>query len=293
MNDPYRMLGVPSAASDDEVTQAYRKLAKKYHPDVNPGDKAAERRMQEINAAYTHIKDIRSGSGGGSDDGTGGGSAYGGQGGRGGYGGTGTAGDGWGAGDGPFGGWWDPFADVFGEGWARQQRQQQRQRQWQDPPRGGAGAPGSDGFGGGGREWRWQGEWKQDSGHWQQQWRQSPQEPMDRYVRAARDCIVNGDYQQAINYLMATGERDAEWHYYCAIANAGVGNRVTAVRLARAAVQMDPDSEDYRTLLSQFERGGYDYQRAAARQGFDMRTGLSVLMQCLLFQVICYCCCRL
>lgn len=55
MNDPYRILGLNQGASDDEVKKAYRKLAKKYHPDANPGDKTAEQRMKEINAAYDAI----------------------------------------------------------------------------------------------------------------------------------------------------------------------------------------------------------------------------------------------
>ena len=55
MTDPYKVLGIPTTATDDEVKQAYRRLAKRYHPDANPGDKAAEQRMKEINAAYDHI----------------------------------------------------------------------------------------------------------------------------------------------------------------------------------------------------------------------------------------------
>lgn len=56
ISDPYKVLGVSPNASDDEIKAAYRKLAKKYHPDLNPGDEEAARRMNEINAAYDQIK---------------------------------------------------------------------------------------------------------------------------------------------------------------------------------------------------------------------------------------------
>lgn len=54
--DPYKVLGVSPDASDDEIKKAYRDLAKKYHPDRNPGDEAAAKKMNEINAAYDAIK---------------------------------------------------------------------------------------------------------------------------------------------------------------------------------------------------------------------------------------------
>lgn len=56
MNDPYSVLGVSRDASAEEIKRAYRRLAKKYHPDLHPGDPEAARKMNEINAAYEQIK---------------------------------------------------------------------------------------------------------------------------------------------------------------------------------------------------------------------------------------------
>jgi DnaJ-class molecular chaperone len=55
--DYYQILGVGKTATDKEVKQAYRKLARKHHPDVNPGDKTAEARFKEINEAYEVLGD--------------------------------------------------------------------------------------------------------------------------------------------------------------------------------------------------------------------------------------------
>ena len=83
VSDPYKVLGLSPDASDEEVKAAYRKLAKKYHPDLNPGNQRAADRMNEINAAYEQIKNPQPqdsfGRGSGSYAGTWGG-AYGGAG---------------------------------------------------------------------------------------------------------------------------------------------------------------------------------------------------------------------
>jgi molecular chaperone DnaJ len=55
--DLYEVLGVTKSASESDIKKAFRKLARKYHPDVNPGDKAAEQRFKEINGAYEILSD--------------------------------------------------------------------------------------------------------------------------------------------------------------------------------------------------------------------------------------------
>ena len=99
MKDPYEVLGVSRDASDEDIKKAYRRLAKQYHPDVNPGDKQAEEKMKEINAAYDAIKDAsaRQSYAAGNDAG--------------------------GTGNGGYGGAYGPYGDPFGNAWGGQQGQ--------------------------------------------------------------------------------------------------------------------------------------------------------------------------
>ena len=72
-------------------------------------------------------------------------------------------------------------------------------------------------------------------------------------MRAAANYIRNGYYQEALNTLngIPTGERSAQWHYYCALANQGLGNNIRARDEARTAVSMEPNNYAYQNLLDQ------------------------------------------
>ena len=99
MNDPFSVLGVSHTASEDEIKSAYRKLAKKYHPDVNNGSTDSEEKMKEINEAYAEALKIKRGGGTynpGAQSGYGSQSSYGQNSGYGGFGGFGFDGFGFG-----------------------------------------------------------------------------------------------------------------------------------------------------------------------------------------------------
>ena len=203
MQDPYKVLGVSRDASDEEIKRSYRRLAKKYHPDLNPGDAEAARKMQEVNAAYDQIKNPEKHQ----------------RPGQGGYGGYGN---------------YDPF------GGCRQQS-----------------------YGG---------------------------SQNDQYQQSAAQYIRFGRYQEALNALGNSANRNARWYYLSAIANDGLGNQITALEHIRKAVSMEPDNTEYLQTLQAMEQGGFSYRQSAGNfRGFTFG-GDPCTNMCLCYLAQLFCC---
>ena len=218
MRDPYEVLELKPGATDDEIKAAYRRLAKKYHPDLNGGSAEAEAKMKEVNEAYSILikhKGSYQSSSYGSTGGYGSGGGYGSSGGSygsGSYGGYGQSGGGYGGyggqrQSGNYGGGFDfggfDFGDFFGGG---QQRNYQTSSYTENDPE----------------------------------------------LKNASSAVLSGRYSDAISLLRAVQNRKAAWYYWSAKANLGLGNRVAALDHARKAVQMAPDEPAFRELLAQY-----------------------------------------
>src|SRR5918911_3182969 len=117
VKDLYETLGVSRTASQDEIKKAYRNLARRHHPDNNPGDAAAEERFKEVQTAYDVLSDPEKRK---QYD------RFGSQNGRPGPGGGFTFGEGFDLGD--LGDLGDIFSGLFGRGRGAQQQQQRGQR---------------------------------------------------------------------------------------------------------------------------------------------------------------------
>jgi molecular chaperone DnaJ len=239
MADPYQVLGITPDASDDDVTKAYRKLAKQYHPDINPGPES-EKKMQQVNAAYQQIQDMRKNGGRAS-------SSYG-----------------------------QSAGQTYGSAYSQQNNYQQRQDygygqgSYEDP------FQGFDPFGFGFGGYSGQQTYRQDF--------------TDVKLRAASNYIRSGSWEEALHVLSEVTERDGQWYYLSALANGGIGNRITAMNHAQEAVRQDPNNPEYRSLLSRYQQGNFSYQQARQDHGFTVMNGNNPMCTLCALWMLCSCC---
>lgn len=116
-------------------------------------------------------------------------------------------------------------------------------------------------------------------------------------LRAAANYIRSGFYEEALNTLngMPESARTAQWHYYAALANQGLGNNIRARDEARTAVSMEPNNYAYQNLLDQLQnpsRAYTGYQQPYAQpSGSPGRFCLSFFLYMMLCNLLSFCCC--
>lgn len=115
----------------------------------------------------------------------------------------------------------------------------------------------------------------------------------DAELRAAANYLNNMRYQEAMRVLNNISRHNAQWYYLHAIANAGLGNNISAVQDAQTAVNMEPDNMQYRQLLSQLQGGGQWYTDMGQGYGYERASGDmgKWCCECLAINALCNCCC--
>ena len=264
VNDPYKVLGVSKDASPDEIKKAYRKMARKYHPDMHPDDPDANRKMNEINEAYdmlTNPEKYASRQQGAS--GYGSSSAYGNSGhnyGNNGYG----YGTGQGSGYNSSG-----YDGGYNRGYGNYNGYGSRGSGFSYGPFGSF----FYGF---------------DDDTYQYNNINPHIQPGDSTeVQNAVNRINEGKYQGALNILatVTSEHRDARWYYLCGIAYYGGKSYTNAANYMRQACQKDPGNQTYSQLYQmmartqsaqsgQSGRGRYYYQDSGREPSYSPKSSI-------------------
>lgn len=122
---------------------------------------------------------------------------------------------------------------------------------------------------------------------------QTNQQEESSRMQAAANYIKNRYYKEALHalYEIQEQERNSKWYYYCAVANNGLGNNVTAIQMAKLAVEREPSNLEYRQFLEFLEYGGTWYQSMGSHYenpvGDTSRWCLSMLLLNLLCNFFC------
>ena len=101
-------------------------------------------------------------------------------------------------------------------------------------------------------------------------------------------------FQEALNVLDAMEERSAQWYYYSAAANSGIGNDAVALEHAQQAVSMEPDNQIYQNMLQQLQSGNNWYSSRQQSYGSPAAAGGQCMRICatyLCLNALCNICC--
>lgn len=154
----------------------------------------------------------------------------------------------------------------------------------------GKGGHNSSDFGGFGSFWGFDFEdFGKTGSRYQRQ--QNGSDPYTIHMNAAANYIRSRHYKEALNVLNGINDHTARWHYYCAIANNGLGNNVAALDHAKQAAAMEPSNTDYRNLLQQLEMGGNWYQSRQTYYGAPTMGNNGLCLKLCLANMICNLCC--
>lgn len=127
-------------------------------------------------------------------------------------------------------------------------------------------------------------------GNYQQSYNSSDENSIK--MQAVANYLNSRHYKEALHILSEMSQKTAQWYYYAAIANAGLGNNVNAVEFAKQAVSMEPNNMEYLNLVTQLSMGSNWYNT----MGSDYQTvdfgGGSCCWKLCLINMFCNCCCR-
>lgn len=129
------------------------------------------------------------------------------------------------------------------------------------------------------------------SGQYRQAGSSSAQTEDELHMQAAANFINSRHYQEALNLLNGMKTRNAQWYFYSAAANSGVGNNVIALEHAKEALRREPGNLQYQMLVRQLESGGMWYEQRQGPYQTTFSGGSSWCMKLCLANLVCNLCC--
>ena len=255
MSDPYKILGISRDATDDEVKKAYRQLSRKYHPDANVNNPNKDKAEEMFKLVQQAYQQVM----------------YERQ---------------------------HPYSSAGQGSWSRPGSQS-------------AGRPsGSSGTSSGqtwqdenGTTYTYYGNFEDFSDFWTEffssygfgtQGASQDNSEEAIHLRAAASYINHGMFQEALNVLSAMEERNAQWYYYSAAANSGIGNDAVALEHAQRAASMEPNNPNYQSMLQQLQSGNRWYTSRSQTYGGPVSAGGQCMRVCaayLCINALCNICC--